>query len=225
MSDAPPAPSSRARDVRALPGGPLRLAGAVVKGFGRGSRELGVPTANLDAAALGPALVAAPAGVYAGWARVVGVDDGVPTVGAVGAVGGGGAAPGGGDGGGSDGGGGAGPPRGVHKMVMSIGWNPFYGNATKTVEPHLLAAFPADFYGRELRLIAAAYIRPESNFPSLGALIEAIHDDMAAGAAALDADGLRELAHDAFLADAGGGGGGVGAAAPDAATAAAGGTA
>lgn len=29
-----------------------RLKGKVVKGFGRGSKELGIPTANLDAASL-----------------------------------------------------------------------------------------------------------------------------------------------------------------------------
>jgi riboflavin kinase len=46
------------------------LAGNVVKGFGRGSRELGIPTANLEPEALGTTVDAVPAGVYFGWASV-----------------------------------------------------------------------------------------------------------------------------------------------------------
>jgi len=38
-------------------------------------------------------------------------------------------------------------------MVTSVGWNPFFDNKTKTVEPHLLHEFPADFYGSEIRII------------------------------------------------------------------------
>ncbi len=51
---------------------PLLLAGDVVRGYGRGSSALGIPTANLDAAALGPALDGVQAGVYVGWASVSG---------------------------------------------------------------------------------------------------------------------------------------------------------
>lgn len=35
----------------------------------------------------------------------------------------------------------------VYKMCMSIGWNPFYKNEQKTVEPWLLHTFEKDFYG------------------------------------------------------------------------------
>lgn len=35
----------------------------------------------------------------------------------------------------------------VYKMCMSIGWNPFYKNERKTVEPWLLHTFEKDFYG------------------------------------------------------------------------------
>ena len=49
---------------------PLRLAGEVVKGFGRGSKELGIPTANLPVESLGDALDDIPPGVYYGWASV-----------------------------------------------------------------------------------------------------------------------------------------------------------
>jgi FAD synthase len=30
----------------------------------------------------------------------------------------------------------------VHKMVMSVGFNPFFGNTVKTCEPWLLSTFP-----------------------------------------------------------------------------------
>lgn len=78
------------------------------------------------------------------------------------------------------------PTRGVFKMVMSIGWNPYFNNAEKTIvsvlkltthplqvlffllissivtqEPWLLHDFDEDFYGEELHLIIVGYIRPE----------------------------------------------------------------
>ena len=50
----------------------LLLRGPVIKGFGRGSKELGIPTANLDADALSEQLTAAhcTAGIYYGYASV-----------------------------------------------------------------------------------------------------------------------------------------------------------
>lgn len=56
-----------------------------------------------------------------------------------------------------------------YKAVLSIGWNPFYGNKEKTVEPHLVHRFDADFYGSTMRLCICGWIRPEKNFASLGA--------------------------------------------------------
>jgi len=51
-----------------LQGGPSRLQAPVVSGFGRGSAQLGFPTANLCPSHLAPALAALPRGVYYGWA-------------------------------------------------------------------------------------------------------------------------------------------------------------
>jgi riboflavin kinase len=51
---------------------PLRIAGTVVKGFGRGSKELGIPTANVDAGDLRTTLAEAVTGIFAGWASVNG---------------------------------------------------------------------------------------------------------------------------------------------------------
>jgi FAD synthase len=64
------------------------------------------------------------------------------------------------------------PPR------PSAGRNPYYRNERKTVEAHLLHAFPVDFYGRRMRLVVCGYMRPELNFPSLEALIAAIAADI-----------------------------------------------
>ncbi|KAK2077510.1 hypothetical protein QBZ16_004355 [Prototheca wickerhamii] len=47
-----------------------RIRGTVVKGFGRGSRELGIPTANLDDASLKSSLAEAVTGIYAGFASI-----------------------------------------------------------------------------------------------------------------------------------------------------------
>ncbi|GJZ11350.1 bifunctional riboflavin kinase/FMN phosphatase [Tanacetum coccineum] len=47
-------------------------------------------------------------------------------------------------------------------MAMSIGWNPFFNNTEKTIEPWLLHKFDEDFYGEELHLVVVVgYIRPE----------------------------------------------------------------
>ncbi|KAI4312839.1 hypothetical protein MLD38_037629 [Melastoma candidum] len=71
-------------------------------------------------------------------------------------------------------------------MVMSIGWNPYFNNKEKTIEPWLLHDFEKDFYGEELCLVIVGYIRPEANFPSLEALVEKIHDDRRVAENALD---------------------------------------
>jgi len=166
-------------ELRALPAR-VALAGEVVKGFGRGSKELGIPTANLDADALGDALAALPTGIYLGWASVH-----VPGL----------------EGDESGGGGGGGSAR-VYKMVMSVGWNPFYKNERKTVEPHLLHDFGArDFYGQRLRLVLTGFMRPERGFDSLGALVDAINADIAHARALLDEEPHASARDDAALAD------------------------
>jgi FAD synthase len=55
--------------LRATPT-PYRLRGRVVEGFGRGSKLLGCPTANLDPDAFQTKLHGVPKGVYMGWAQV-----------------------------------------------------------------------------------------------------------------------------------------------------------
>ena len=88
---------------------PLRMTSRVVRGFGRGSSDLGIPTANLDRNVLTlgrPATKTTegsisfddlPCGIYWGFARVEGDGDKIPsTV--------------------------------VYPAALSIGYNPTYGN-------------------------------------------------------------------------------------------------
>lgn len=66
---------------RTLPLAPLmRLRGPVVRGFGRGSKLLGIPTANLCTESLGPVVAhACICGIYVAWASVGGpLPDGSP---------------------------------------------------------------------------------------------------------------------------------------------------
>ncbi|KAK2750635.1 riboflavin kinase [Myotisia sp. PD_48] len=168
---------------------PIRLSGPVIKGFGRGSKELGVPTANIPADRLSeyPDL---ESGVYYG---AVALDpkqfkhtrtDGESA-----------------DSGCQD------PD--IFPCVMSIGYNPYYKNTVRSVEIHILPHlsmessptpgpatpiassseldepprhrprfhhFP-DFYGTPLNLLILGYIRPEYDYVSLEALIDDIRID------------------------------------------------
>ena len=142
-----------ARTLRRL-GTPEALTGAVVHGFGRGSAQLGFPTANLEIdwtdGAKTPAaqrirnfVDANDTGIYAAWAQVA-----------------------------------DGPDSGVYKAAVSVGWNPHFGDLErKTVEAWLLRDFAADFYGRTLRLMVVGYVRPELKFDSLDGLVAAIRAD------------------------------------------------
>ncbi len=144
-SAAPPPPS--------LPRLPVLLQATVVKGFGRGSKLLGIPTANLDMAQVGTVVDAWPCGIYYGWARLRGA---------------------------------------TYKAVSSIGWNPQFNDLKqKTVEPHLIHTFEEDFYGESLSFLVCGYVRPEQSYPSLDALIEAIHNDIAVASKALDEPAWR----------------------------------
>lgn len=86
---------------------PIRLSGPIVKGFGRGSAELGIPTANIPLAGLSVGgNEDVESGVYYGWAGVDVDEAGLRMEGGKG---------------------------GVWGMVMSIGWNPYYKNKVRSV--------------------------------------------------------------------------------------------
>jgi len=55
----------------------------------------------------------------------------------------------------------------IQKMVVSIGWNPFYGNTKKSFETHIIHQFEDDFYGAELGVVVCGYLREEKNYKSI----------------------------------------------------------
>lgn len=105
---------------------PISISGTVVKGFGRGSKELGIPTgkrkkkkknaklfrkgtnielvfiANMNEEALEEMFTECDTGVYYGWSQV-GEKDTT-----------------------------------VYPMVMSLGWNPYYKNEKRSAVSHIM---------------------------------------------------------------------------------------
>lgn len=152
---------------------PIVLGGTVVPGFGRGSRDLAVPTANIDPLPLAARLAALPRGVYFGWARLD-AEAGSPE---------------------ADG--------AVHKMVMNIGMRPTVntGDEAPTVEVHVLHDFATqDFHGRKLKVVATSFLRPEMKFDSLAALQKRIKADIGIARSQLDGPELQKAASHPSLA-------------------------
>lgn len=154
---------------------PLHMEGKVISGFGRGSKELGIPTANLPVdEAMTPWISDMASGVYFGYASLAlpsehpdapssassnaapqsGTEDALLSA----------KAP-------------ANPPFHIFPMVMSIGYNPFYKNEVRSAEVHVLHKFTADFYDVPMRLLILGFIREEKDYKSLEALIEDINFD------------------------------------------------
>lgn len=141
---------------------PARLGGQVVHGFGRGSSQLGFPTANLEIrwdatgeerTKLDPLArdvldfaEKTPCGIYAAWGRVC-----------------------------------DGPDQGVYKVAMSVGWNPHFEGEdavkNKTIEAWILHDYDDTFYGAHMRLVVLGHVRDEAKFNSLEQLIDEIGKD------------------------------------------------
>ncbi|KAL7409000.1 riboflavin kinase, partial [Mrakia frigida] len=131
---------------------PLFLRGCVQKGFGRGSKELGIPTANLPDSSILPLTDLSLRGVYYGYARVSGLATPATRLEDIDLE--------------------------IHPMVMSVGWNPYYKNERLTAEVHVMHEYASDFYSHEIIVIVLGYIRPELNYVSKAeALIEDINTD------------------------------------------------
>ncbi|KAH8704753.1 riboflavin kinase-domain-containing protein [Talaromyces proteolyticus] len=186
---------------------PIRLSGPVIKGFGRGSKELGIPTANIppDGLSAYPSL---PTGVYYGVitldpARFIyNTDEST-----------GQAIP-------SDAAAASSVPATILPAVLSIGYNPFYKNEVKSIEIHIMPPLSSpsptslpvnssdplspstqfyklpDFYSTTLKLLILGYIRPEYDYVSLEALVEDIRIDCEVAR-----QSLRRPAYARYLAD------------------------
>lgn len=163
----------RVPDGYAHPAAPIYLSGDITTGFGRGSRQLGVPTANLPPAPLAAQLQALPTGVFFGWAKVDPAP-GSPQADAQ-----------------------------VHKMVMNVGRRPTFddgGQPEVSVEVHIMHSFAQEeFYGRPLKVVALGYIRPEVRFAGLPDLLARINTDIGIARAQLDSELWAAYKSDAFF--------------------------
>lgn len=145
--------------------------GEVLKGFGRGSSQLGFPTANLPPASA----EGLPRGVYYGWAQLLpprqddssdssassdesDLSDESDE---------------------SDSSDVACEDHEVHPMVMNIGYRPTVEDEGEvTVELHVMHTFQGDFYGKRMRAAALGFLRPEVKFDGVGQLKAQIRADI-----------------------------------------------
>lgn len=180
---------------------PIRMTSKVVRGFGRGSSDLGIPTANMDCdnAVLimtyghqgqgnnnnntkSCAVEDLPCGIYWGFCRVGdkpnetedSSSSGTSTNTSTSTNS-------------------SNSSKGItFQTAVSIGYNPHFGNTKKTVEPHLIACTSdprrhasscgetvlENLYDEPCRLSVVGYLRPELPFEGLEKLIEAIKNDI-----------------------------------------------
>lgn len=135
---------------------PISCSSSVIAGFGRGSAELGIPTANVP---VNHDIDALSVGIYFGWCKLEPCFSEQPaTV----------------------------EKRNGEAvqfnygmllraedlnplpMVMSIGFNPYYDNQDKAAELHIIHTFPDTFYGAKIRFVILGYIRPELDYTTKG---------------------------------------------------------
>ena len=92
----------------------------------------------------------------------------------------------------------------MYPTVLSIGYNPYYKNTTRSIEIHILANFESDFYGAELSLIILGFIRPEYDYVSKDALVEDIREDIRVARRSLEWEGYQDCKGDGWLRGEGG---------------------
>jgi riboflavin kinase len=186
---------------------PLKLRGPVVRGFGRGSKELGIPTANIPLSGLSiGGHDDLSSGIYYGWCTLdhtsiptqtttttvpsLTDDTSVPTPSSNHAV--------------ADleypsSQNSSSPSTTVYPTVLSIGYNPYYKNTQRSIEIHILQNFAADFYGATLSLLILGFIRPEYDYVSKDALVEDIREDIRVAQRSLEREAYGEWKEDGWL--------------------------
>ncbi|CAO2647532.1 Nn.00g084540.m01.CDS01 [Neocucurbitaria sp. VM-36] len=183
---------------------PLKLRGPVIKGFGRGSKELGIPTANIPLSGLsicGHSDLSS--GIYYGWCTLdhrsiptsttatsvpsATSDTSIPTHSSSHAV--------------ADLEYSSAKPSHstVYPTVLSIGYNPYYKNSQRSIEIHILHNFSEDFYGATLSLVVLGFIRPEYDYVSKEALVEDIREDIRVAQRSLAREAYGAWKGDAWL--------------------------
>jgi hypothetical protein len=124
----------------------IKISGKVVTGFKRGSKLLGVPTANIEMTEeIKNILKLVCTGVYFG--NVKFVDDKEKE-------------------------------SCVFRGVLSIGYNPYFENATKTIEVFLIDYDGEDFYDSIVEISIAGFLRTEAYFENFAELVTAITYDI-----------------------------------------------
>ena len=162
----------RVPDHFALQGGIRYMQGKIVTGYGRGSKKLGVPTANILPADVEGEIAGLPSGVYFGWAKLITSDTQLEADGL------------------------------VHKMVMNIGKRPTFvkdNSPDVSVEVHIMHSFPEDFYGKRIKVLVLGYLRPEMKFENISVLLNRIQTDIGLSKSQLDGDVWSKYAADPFF--------------------------
>lgn len=155
---------------------PLLMEGKVIHGYGRGSSDLGFPTANLPVDdKVTPWIADIASGAYFGWAALrlpsssTSSDD-TTTTSHAGFT--------------------------LYPMVMSIMYNEFYGGKERSAEVHVLHEFKESFYDAEMRVLLAGFIREErGDYANKEELIADIKMDCEVARNSLDREAwtLREV--------------------------------
>lgn len=164
----------------------------VIAGYGRGSADLGIPTANIPQEAF-DSLDIGDTGIYYGWASVHRAPETERAVKPTCPV----------------------PERTVDiswgdklksdeesivlPMVMSVGWNPYYHNKARSAEIHIIHKFDSPFYGAKIKFMVLGYIRPELDYVSKEALIDDIHTDIQVALKSLERPAYAALKSDKFF--------------------------
>jgi len=128
---------------------PIYVNSDIVEGFGRGGRQLGIPTANLRMTSeIEEKLSGARNGVFFGRARFTSFPKSLH-----------------------------GKEEKIYDCVMSLGYNPYYENKSRTFEVHLMEDFDDDFYSASLAVEVLGYIRCQADMKLFDHLIKFIHND------------------------------------------------
>ena len=129
----------------------ILIEGKVIKGFKRGSKLLGIPTANIEMNETNTKIVTSHInGVYFGTITFKSNNKKNQNI----------------------------EKKKCYKGVLSIGYNPFFNNKSKTIEVFLIDYDGEDFYEDEVSLLIDGYSRSEENFANLSELVTTITYDI-----------------------------------------------
>ena len=88
----------------------------------------------------------------------------------------------------------------IYPAVLSIGYNLYYKNETRSIEVHILHHFPTyNFYHSPLNLLILGFIRPEYDYDSLEALVDDIKTDCDVARQSLERAAYQEYRNDDWL--------------------------